>query len=122
MQHLFVDQYPSDEIVPGLVVKVICEKFSNLKGNEKAHTLPQPVTELGSIGIKTDLWRADTDVAVQEVMPDFKLITPTVENILRNRNRGVHHKLVKKHQASTFRYLVSSSQPQTFRGIIQYYN
>lgn len=35
-----------------------------------------------SVCFKTDLWGADTNVAVQEVMPDFKLITSTVENVL----------------------------------------
>lgn len=35
--------------------------------------------------LETNLWGADTDVTVQEVVSDFKLITCTVKNVLQNK-------------------------------------
>lgn len=33
----------------------------------------------------TNLWGADADVTIQDIMSDFKLITSAVENILWNK-------------------------------------
>ena len=35
MLYLFIDQYPPDKVIPGLVVKIVSEELSNLKNFEK---------------------------------------------------------------------------------------
>lgn len=30
-QYLFIDQHPSDKVIPSLVVKIVSEELSNLK-------------------------------------------------------------------------------------------
>lgn len=33
--YLFIDQHPSDKVIPGLIVKIVSEELSNLKKNEE---------------------------------------------------------------------------------------
>lgn len=33
--YLFIDQHPSDKVIPGLIVKIVSEELSNLKKTRK---------------------------------------------------------------------------------------
>lgn len=88
--YLFVDQHPSDKVIPSLVVEIVSEELSNLK--KKLEKLVTSITngefKTSCVCLETNLRGADADVTVQEVVSDFKLITSIVENVLQNKQKG----------------------------------
>lgn len=84
--YLFIDQHPSDKVIPGLIVKIVSEELSNLKQWGKLLLLQSAMmSTTACLCLETNLRGADTDMTVQEIVSDFKLITSAVENVLRNK-------------------------------------
>lgn len=84
--YLFIDQNPSDKVIPCLIVKIVSEELSNLKKKIIGKTFVTWARWFDHqilFLLDTNLWGADTDMTIQEIVSNFKLITSAVENVLK---------------------------------------